>query len=82
MEESGQTSVRIKPEGCVHHKISKKKKKKGKKKEKKKERKKERKKEKKEKKETVKKKKRLKMSHCTACQRKKVPPPQKKIAIV
>ena len=28
MEESGQTSVRIKPEGCVHHKIFKKKKKK------------------------------------------------------
>ena len=27
MEESGQTSVRIKPEGCVHHKILKKKKK-------------------------------------------------------
>ena len=34
MEESGQTSVRIKPEGCVHHKISKKKKKKERKKEK------------------------------------------------
>ena len=32
MEESGQTSVRIKPEGCVHHKISKKKKKKEKRK--------------------------------------------------
>ena len=31
MEESGQTSVRIKPEGCVHHKILKKKKKKRKK---------------------------------------------------
>ena len=37
MEESGQTSVRIKPEGCVHHKILKKKKKKERKKERKKE---------------------------------------------
>ena len=35
MEESGQTSVRIKPEGYVHHKISKKKKKKERKKERK-----------------------------------------------
>ena len=35
MEERGQTSVRIKPEGYVHHKISKKKKKKERKKERK-----------------------------------------------
>ena len=38
MEESGQTSVRIKPEGCVHHKILKKKKRKKERKKEKKER--------------------------------------------
>ena len=38
MEESGQTSVRIKPEGCVHHKSLKKKKRKKERKKEKKER--------------------------------------------
>ena len=78
MEESGQTSVRIKPEGCVHYKIFKKKKK---------ERKKERKKEKKER-DCLKKKKKKDWRCLTAqlAKEKKSPPPKKKkkkkIAIV